>query len=166
MSRRLNGFFTLLLVLVPFPCPGAFPDPCDGYGTALIVDTVSHTLWMCQENRAAGVFPVSIGRGGADKRNKGDRKTPLGEYELGVPRSSGRFRLFIPVGYPKADQISRGFSGGNIGIHGPHRQCLWLGEDSAKVDWTHGCIAVGTDDDIAAVARWVNEQKVNKVIIR
>ncbi len=103
---------------------------------------------------------------GVGKRCVGDKKTPLGEYELGQPKQSGKFRFFIPIKYPNAEQSSKGYTGGNIGIHGPHRGSPWLGKDSAKVDWTHGCIAVGTDEDIIEVAQWVQDQGVKKVIIR
>lgn len=166
MNSRLAQIFALLFIFIPLPCPGTSPDPCDGYSTALLVDTVSHTMWMCQGNLAVKEYHVSLGRGGVDKRVKGDGKTPLGEYPLGLPRPSDRYGVFIPVGYPSPEQLSQGFSGGNIGIHGPHRRRLWLGEYAAKTDWTLGCIAVGTDDEIAEVARWVKAQKVDKIVIR
>jgi hypothetical protein len=33
------------------------------------------------------------------------------------------------------------------------------------MDWTLGCIAVGTDAEIERVARWVKESKARRIII-
>jgi len=167
-SMKRSFFIIVLYLFMLSSLPGltAENEPCKGLDTALIVDTSSHTMWMCQKSDAIAEFRVAIGQCGVEKRGKGDKKTPRGEFDLGIPRPSGKFRLFIPIGYPNAEQSSKGYSGGNIGIHGPHRGSLWLGKDSSKVDWTHGCIAVGTDEDILTVAQWVKDQGVKKVIIR
>jgi murein L,D-transpeptidase YafK len=166
MKRGLLLIIPLLLIANTLPAPTAELAPCKGLATALIIDTSSHTMWMCQESDVIAQFRVAIGQHGVEKRDKGDKKTPKGEFNLGMPRPSTKFRLFIPVGYPNAEQSSKGYSGGNIGVHGPHRDSLWLGKDSVNVDWTHGCIAVGTDEDILRVAQWVKVQGVKKVIIR
>jgi len=166
MKRRLLIIVPFLFILNSLLASAAELAPCQGLDTALIIDTSSHTMWMCQKSYAIAKFRVAIGQCGMEKRGKGDKKTPRGEFDLGMPRHSGKFRLFIPIGYPNAEQSSKGYSGGNIGIHGPHRGSLWLGKDSAKVDWTYGCIAVGTDEDILTVAQWVKSQGVKKVIIR
>lgn len=144
---------SLLFTLSSLPSLAAEHDPCRGQHTALIIDTARHTMWMCQKSEAIAEFRVAIGQCGVEKQSKGDKKTPLGEYKIGMPRPSGKFRLFIPIGYPNPEQTSKGYTGGDIGIHGPHRKSLWLGKDSAEVDWTHGCIAVGTDEDISTVAQ-------------
>jgi murein L,D-transpeptidase YafK len=157
---------TFLFTLNALPTIAAKHDPCKRQKTALLIDTSSHTMWMCQNNNEIAEFHISIGQCGIGKRCSGDKKTPLGEYELGLPKPSEKFRFFIPIGYPNAEQSSEGYTGGNIGIHGPHRGSLWLGKDSTMVDWTYGCIAVSTDEDIIAVAQWVQDQVVKKVIIR
>jgi len=166
MKRRLLIIVPLLLVLSSLPTPAAESAPCQGLDNALIVDTSSHTMWMCQKSNAIARFRVAIGQCGVKKRSEGDKKTPEGAFDLGMPRPSSKFRLFIPIGYPNTEQSSKGYSGGSIGIHGPHRGSLWLGKDSATVDWTNGCIAVGTDEEILTVAHWVKDQGVKKVIIR
>ena len=108
-------------------------------------------------------MPVALGSGGLDKRWEGDGKVPLGAYPLGAPRTSKAFHRFIPVGYPTPSQRRQGFSGGAIGIHGPSR--AHNGPLSTGMDWTLGCIAVGTDDEIDRVARWVKESKARRIII-
>ncbi len=109
-------------------------------------------------------LPVALGSGGIDKRKQGDAKLPLGEYGLGEPRPSRKFHTFIPVGYPTAAQVRQGYTGGDVGVHGPPR--LAHGPLTTAIDWTLGCVAVGTDDEIDRIARWVRTKKVNRVVIK
>ena len=99
--------------------------------------------------------PVALGWRGIGKRRRGDGKTPLGRYDLGVPRPSRKYGTFIPVGYPTAEQRQRGFTGSAIGIHGPPRETRHAGLANVADDWTLGCIAVADDATIRAVAAWV-----------
>ena len=139
------------------------PEPCAGKGTALYVDATHRTLWLCESGKAIEAMPVALGRGGLDKRVEGDAKVPLGAYALGSPRSSKSFHLFIPVGYPTPTQRRNGFSGGAIGVHGPLR--AYGGAISTGIDWTLGCIAVGTDEEIGRVADWLKASKARRIII-
>jgi murein L,D-transpeptidase YafK len=138
-------------------------DPCAGQGTAVVVDTAQRALLLCDEGRVKASHAVALGSGGVDKRVEGDAKVPLGTYPLGKPRASSSFNLFIPVGYPTAEQRRQGYTGSAIGVHGPAR--LAQGASSTAVDWTLGCIAVGTDDEIEAIARWVNTRRVKRITI-
>ncbi len=139
------------------------PSPCSGKGTAIFVDATERRLWLCEAGTTVESMPVALGRGGLDKRWEGDGKVPLGTYPLGAPRRSSAFHGFIPVGYPTPSQRRQGFSGGAIGIHGPSRANS--GPYSTGMDWTLGCIAVGTDAEIDRVARWVREANVQRIII-
>lgn len=139
------------------------PEPCVGKGTVLYVDAAERTLWLCESGQAVEAIPVALGRGGLDKRVEGDAKVPLGEYPLGSPRPSQSYHLFIPVGYPTPSQRRNGFSGSAIGVHGPPR--AYGGPASTASDWTLGCIAVGTDDEIARVADWLKTTRARRIII-
>lgn len=147
----------LIASLLLAPAVRASEDPCSGYGTALVVDVNARALWLCAVGVTRANYPVALGRGGTGKRVKGDRKTPLGTYALGEPRSSERFGVFIPVSYPTAAQRKQGFTGGEIGIHGPLRHLDWAGSANTYVDWTEGCIALGTIDEAMKVATFVRE---------
>ncbi len=103
----------------------------------------SHPRWR---------YRVSLGSAGVDKRAQGDRRTPLGTYTLGAPRPSARWGTFIPIGYPTDEQRRRGFTGSDVGIHGPERRLRWLGPINAWLDWTAGCVAVPDDRALARVA--------------
>lgn len=140
--------------------------PCAGRETLILIEKDRHILRLCRENRESGSFKVSFGRGGMDKQRKGDNRTPVGEYSLGTPRPSKRFGIFIPIGYPTPGQRRAGYTGGDIGIHGPDRRFAWLGRFTTLCDWTQGCIAVGSDEEISRIAEWVKEQKAGRVFIK
>jgi murein L,D-transpeptidase YafK len=136
---------------------------CPKAETLLLVDTAGHELKLCEKGVALRAFRVALGSGGTGKARTGDDKTPLGTYSLGTPRPSSRFGVFIPVGYPTKEQLAKGLTGGDIGIHGPDRHFAQLGAATVWVDWTAGCVAVGSDEAIQAIAAWVKSKKVGLV---
>ena len=151
------------MLVVPRPAPA---DPCSGQDAALVVDTGSKRMWVCQQGVAVEAFRVGLGRGGFGKRAQGDNKTPLGEYKLGAPRVSPRFHLFIPVGYPTAEQWQRGFRGGGVGVHGPTSWIRWLPGRATWFNRTRGCIELGSTSEIEKVAQWVRDGKVKRILIQ
>ncbi len=139
-------------------------DPCSGLQTAVFVNAERRTAYSCENGKKQSAYRVALGRGGIGKRVEGDGKLPLGEYSLGTPRASKYFHLFIPVGYPTADQRRRGYTGGAVGVHGPTRMAQ--GPFTTDVDWTLGCIAVGTDGEIDSLASWIRDKRVKRIVIR
>jgi murein L,D-transpeptidase YafK len=95
------------------------PPVCFERGTSIVVRTDEHELYLCEQGKLVETYGVALGKGGVNKRRRGDNKTPLGTYALGAPRKSTKFGLFIPVAYPTAEQRGKGFTGGDIGVHGP-----------------------------------------------
>lgn len=130
---------------------------CALHVRAVVVDVAARTLSLCENGEARRVFPVALGTGGIGKRRQGDHRTPLGSYPLGAPRRSQQYGTFIPVGYPTPRQVEMGFSGTAVGIHGPPRAFVNGGRSNTDVDWTWGCIAVGSDPEIRAIATWVGK---------
>jgi hypothetical protein len=139
--------------------------PCPPAGAHITVRAAEHRLYLCQAGRTEASFPVAIGRGGLDKRSEGDGRTPSGRYPLGTPRTSERFHRFLPVDYPTAAQRAEGRTGSAIGVHGPDARFRWLGPATTWVDWTAGCIAVGTRGEIDAVADWVTRSGARTITI-
>jgi murein L,D-transpeptidase YafK len=118
-----------------------------------------HLLLLCRSSAVERVYRVALGKGGVEKRRANDDRTPLGAYPLGAPRPSKRFGTFIPIGYPTSEQKRLGYSGGGIGVHGPDRRFAWAGRVNTLVDWTRGCVAVGSDEVIGEVASWVTRER-------
>jgi murein L,D-transpeptidase YafK len=139
--------------------PGEDVTRCPRRGPHVLVVTKDHELLLCERGREVASYRVALGRAGTGKRAQGDDKTPLGSYTLGAPRPSPRFGTFIPIAYPTREQRLRGFTGTAVGIHGPARRFRWAGRLNAWADWTAGCVALATDDEVEAIAAWVQKLK-------
>lgn len=129
------------------------------------VQSKKQILYICEKGIPIQEYKISLGRKGTGKKNDGDKKTPLGLYELGSPRKSNRFGVFIPVRYPSAEQLSAGYTGKDVGIHGPFQLFSRLGSLNTIFNWTQGCIAVGKNDQIELIANWVKSHPLSKVLI-
>lgn len=62
----------------------------------------------------------------------------------------------MPIGYPTAEQAQRGFTGGDVGLHGPPRADACGGWMNVASDWTNGCLALPSDQTLAEVVRFVD----------
>jgi murein L,D-transpeptidase YafK len=153
----------MLSIIALVTMVAAPPDPCGGLGTAMLVRTDKHRLFLCEQNRTVAEMPVALGQGGIGKRTQGDQRVPLGEYPLGSPVPSVQFHIFIPLGYPTPDQVRAGYTGSALGVHGPQRG--YETPASTTMDWTAGCIAVGTDREIDRVADWIRAKRVRRIVI-
>ena len=78
---------------------------------------------------------------------------------------SAKYGLFIPIGYPTAEQRAQGFTGSAVGIHGPNRGLRWLGKLNNLLDTTDGCIGVATDPEMAVIADWVRQKRATTIVI-
>lgn len=131
----------------------------------LNVHASSQKLSVCERNRVVKEFRVALGTQGVGKKRQGDNKTPVGVYSLASPRSSERFGIFIPVQYPTQQQIYNGYTGGAIGIHGPTQRYRRFGSLRTFANWTQGCIALGSNDQISYIAKWVQHHPRARVYI-
>lgn len=130
---------------------------CEGRDTSIVALTNSQLIFLCKNGEEVGSFDFALGRAGIDKRLEGDLKTPIGTYRLGEPRSSERFGIFIPVGYPTKKQAAMGYTGKEIGIHGPDRRFRCAGILNLTFNWTQGCLAVASDPLIERIAKFVDQ---------
>jgi murein L,D-transpeptidase YafK len=156
----------VVILLVSCASLHASPLKCPNDVAAIVVDTESHRMGLCEAGLPVRELPVAIGGGGVDKQREGDRKTPLGSYPLAAPRDSSKFHRFIEVGYPTREQRAEGRTGGDVGIHGPSRKHPWLGKVRNWFDWTDGCIAVASDEAIDQVVSWMTQKHPSRVVIR
>ena len=166
MKRRLifaaAVVLSTILVLVKKPLSYSSSQQKKGRSTCInrkpviLVDTRAHELLMCDMGIGSKVYSIRIGRGGSGKARQGDNKTPLGIYSVGAPRQSRKFGIFIPIGYPTEKQKKAGFSGGDVGIHGPHRLLRWAGSLNSVFDTSEGCVGVSSDQEIKEIADWVS----------
>ena len=139
---------------------------CSSSDMRMVVDTKAHTLVLCEAGKETATFSVRLGHGGVGKTQAGDGKTPLGVYPLGQPRVSQRFGTFIPIGYPTPGQRARGYTGSDVGVHGPHRWVRWLGSLVNSFDSSDGCVGLASDDEMAKIADWVTAARVRTLDLR
>lgn len=130
-------------------------NPCEEKGTALVYSINEKALFVCENSESTAAYYVAIGSRGTGKTKEGDRKTPVGKYSLGKPKASEEFGIFIPVGYPNASDKKNGYTGGDIGVHGPKRFAACMGALNVAINWTAGCVAMASDQQILEMAEWV-----------
>lgn len=131
----------------------------------LNIETAKRLLFICSKGNIIKEFKIALGSKGTGKKVEGDKKTPLGLYKLATPRHSTKFGIFIPIQYPTSAQVSAGYTGTNVGIHGPIQPFKWLGPLNALFNWTAGCVAVAKNEHIAFVAKWIREHPKAKIFI-
>lgn len=129
------------------------------------VHTARRILNICKDGTVIKAFKVAIGFKGVGKKKAGDNKTPIGLYGLAYPRKSNQFKVFIPILYPTSKQLAAGYTGRDVGIHGPTQSSNWLSRLNNLPYSTRGCIAVGQNNYIEYVAKWVKSNPGTKVLI-
>lgn len=127
--------------------------------------TAKRVLNICKRGTVIKTFKVALGFSGVGKKQAGDNKTPVGLYGLAYPRKSNQFKVFIPILYPTSKQLAAGYTGRDVGIHGPTQSSSLFGWFSNLPYSTRGCIAVGKNDHIEYVANWIKDNPKAKVLI-
>ncbi|GGI93143.1 L,D-transpeptidase [Legionella impletisoli] len=129
------------------------------------VHTTKRILNICKQGIVVKTFKVALGNNGVGKKRAGDNKTPVGLYGLAHPRNSAKYKVFIPILYPTSKQLAAGYTGRDVGIHGPTQSSTLFGWLNHLPSSTRGCIAVGNNNHIQYVANWVKTHPGTKVLI-
>jgi murein L,D-transpeptidase YafK len=139
---------------------------CAAPDARVVVDLAKHTLALCDKDALVERFDVRLGKGGVGKTREGDGKTPVGTYALGSPRPSNRYGTFIPIGYPTDDQKKLGYTGGDVGVHGPPRWFKWLGSLVNTFDLSDGCVGLARDAEVERIAAWARASNARTIELR
>src|SRR5213594_1923851 len=126
----------------------------------VVVRKACRTLDMYRYGARVRSFPAVFGiNGSGSKLYEGDRRTPSGLYMIVDKRPHPRWRRFLLLDYPNAQDLHRywlameggglprrgdGYvgTGGAVGIHGTDKPGL----NARGVDWTWGCISLQSAD--------------------
>lgn len=166
----------------PLPPAPAVPEPPRDCARILRIEVSKSRRTLSARCEGGGVLamPVALGREPrGHKLGAGDDRTPEGLYRVSGRARPSRFHVFIPIDYPSADDARAALEegrispreharilyaatfglappsdtalGGGLGLHGEGRR--WQGE-SARLDWTNGCVAL-SDPEIEFLARRV-----------
>jgi murein L,D-transpeptidase YafK len=156
---------TLLMLSVFIPIAVFASTATCPLSNGINVLTTKQVLNICKHGTVIKTFKVALGYKGVGKKQAGDNKTPIGLYGLAHPRKSNQFKTFIPILYPTIKQAAAGYTGRDVGIHGPTQSSTlfsWLNNLPSS---TRGCIAVGNNNHIEYVANWVKANPGTKVLI-
>lgn len=138
--------------------------PCPPKAPRLVVEKKARALGLFDGATRIATFPIALGPNPeGPKLREGDGRTPEGKLRIVTRNEKSKYRRFLGLGYPSANDGARGLRdglvsqgeadaiaraerersqppwgtklGGAVGIHG----------NGAWVDWTAGCVAL--DDD-------------------
>jgi hypothetical protein len=59
-----------------------------------------------------------------------------------------------------------GYSGSDVGVHGPPRWATWLGSLVNTFDLSDGCVGLARDAEIETIAEWVGTASVRTIELR
>lgn len=156
LSLMISIFFPVALFAGTATCP---------LSNGINVHTTKRILNICKHGTVIKSFKVALGYKGVGKKHAGDNKTPIGLYGLAHPRKSNQFKVFIPILYPTTKQLAAGYTGRDVGIHGPTQSSSLFGWLNNLPNSTRGCVAVGKNSHIEYVANWVKANPGAKVLI-
>jgi murein L,D-transpeptidase YafK len=131
-----------------------------------VVDTSRSRLFVYANDlgrpRYVTDFYVSLGLNGAQKRDEGDQKTPVGVYRItskrdGLPDFYGPGAY--PIDYPNEWDRLNGRKGHGIWLHGTPSTTY-----SRAPRATDGCIVL-TNDDLARLTKYVDVSRTPVVIV-
>ncbi|WP_028387904.1 L,D-transpeptidase family protein [Legionella fairfieldensis] len=160
---KIKAFFLIISIFFPFLLY-ASTETCP-LSSGINVYTTKRILTICKQGAVIKTFKVALGYKGVGKKRAGDNKTPIGLYRLAHPRKSTQFKMFIPILYPTSKQLAAGYTGRDVGIHGPTQSSSWFRWVNNLPGSTRGCIAVGKNNHIEYVANWVKENPGAKILI-
>ena len=129
----------------------------------IVITKHSRVLVVYDGDEEVMRVPVVLGQNTADKQREGDLATPEGEFYICFRNPNSQYHRFLGLSYPNLEDAERGLReqliapaeyeqirdaiaqrtcppwktalGGEVGLHGP----------SPNKTWTHGCIAMGTE---------------------
>lgn len=141
-------------------------NSCSDRKKIVLVKLEQEKLFLCNNGLTVKEYDVALGKGGYGKKSAGDNKTPIGTYPLDKPEDSvSGFHKYIEIGYPTPQQEAQGYTGKEVGIHGPHEDWKWLGGATTWRNWTRGCVAVSSIREIEEISNWVESEKVSIVTL-
>lgn len=130
--------------------------PDIGTATLVIVEKTVRRLTLFDGDVILATYNIALGdQPDGPKRERGDGRTPEGEYVIDFRNPQSRFHRSLHISYPSPADRERAKAAGvdpgsAIFIHGLRNGWGWVGRTHTVTDWTDGCIAV-TDEEIEEI---------------
>jgi len=155
----------VLLALLTVGCASK-PEPSTSpFVDRVLVKKGERRLELHKDGQVYRTYKISLGdnpRG--HKLMEGDERTPEGNYILDWRNPNSSYYKSIHVSYPNAldRSVARSLGvspGGMIMIHGLPNwlSSSRLAEEYRRLDWTNGCIAVGSNQEMEEIWRLVRD---------
>jgi murein L,D-transpeptidase YafK len=114
----------------------------------IVIAKSARSLTLLRQGQVLKTYKVALGHEPeGPKTQRGDNRTPEGEYIIDARNAHSSFHLALHISYPNAADRARAGKlrvnpGGDIMIHGLPPAFAYLGSLHRQTDWTLGCIAV------------------------
>jgi len=131
----------------------------ENYAHAIVIDLEQSRLFVFENNAGQPYkisdYYISMGRGGAEKKQEGDLRTPLGvyfvqshipDYKLADKYGAGAY----PLNYPNAWDLFNGRTGSGIWLHGTRS-----GTYNRPPLASEGCVVL-PNDDLIKMGSYIN----------
>lgn len=156
MTRLFRILALLALTVSLAACGSKFKPYFGPEVTRVVVDKGARKMYLLHHGEVLESYDVGLGFAPqGHKGQRGDGRTPEGEYIIDRRNPNSEFYLSIGINYPNAEDIRKAREagvnpGGDIFIHGRP----WKNRKGGR-DWTAGCIAVTNSEmrDIYAMVR-------------
>lgn len=152
--------FLLLFVALAPSLLASDKLPADARADKVVVLKKDRELTLFAQGKALKTYKIALGEDPVGpKTQRGDHKTPEGDYILDRRNGHSQFYRSIHISYPNATDVARARKlgvppGGDVMVHGLPNGYRWLGASHRLHDWTDGCIAV-TDEEMDEIWRAV-----------
>ncbi len=127
----------------------------------IVVNKSSRELYAYSNGNLIKTFKISIGKNSKGKKEfEGDYKTPEGIYSISNKGQHKLYHKYLYVSYPNKMDILNAKKynkavGGQILIHGLHKNYAAIGKFHTLIDWTKGCMGI-TNNEIDELYDAVN----------
>lgn len=117
----------------------------------VVVNKSEYFLYLKKDGKTLKKYPIVLGANPkGHKKQKGDERTPEGNYVLDYKKDDSAFYKAIHISYPDEEDKKRARErgvdpGGAIMIHGQKNGLGWFSFISRFFNWTDGCIAVSNN---------------------
>ena len=118
----------------------------------MLVEKSKNTLTLYKNGKVIASYHVVFGGNPVGhKEQEGDERTPEGKYLLDSKNAKSSYYKSIHISYPNAKDLAnakkKGVSAGSaIMIHGQKNGYAAFEDQTQKINWTLGCIALKNKD--------------------
>lgn len=116
----------------------------------IVVNKSGKRLLLMDGQKIIKSYLVALGKNKGPKTKQGDKKTPEGTYKNCFLKRPTTFHKAIYITYPNPEDRKKGYSGGDVEIHGlPHLDYgmeRYFGYWIILFGWSEGCVMLTNQD--------------------